>query len=185
MQLLVGRPRRHIPREWTQTDEEDRRPTTAYLWDVVTLPHAIQAHAYIEYNNEMDALVPSSVSTCYSDLLVLTLYFVVILNFLGIYAFQVTWRPYESPEMMALQESHGLNSMCFQDKTLWMEQCPLIFYYVVEYHLPSRVIRQFRLEQLVRPMFSSTSVELHRYACSKLYNLHVLSFVYVICKLFF
>jgi hypothetical protein len=48
--------------------------------------------------------------------------------------------PYKSPEMMALQESQELNSMCFQDKMLWMAQCPLILYYVVEYHLPSRVI---------------------------------------------
>jgi hypothetical protein len=29
------------------------------------------------------------------------------------YIFQVTWMPYESPEIMALQESHGLNLICF------------------------------------------------------------------------
>jgi hypothetical protein len=65
--------------------------------------------------------------------------------------------------MMALQESHGLNSMCFRDKTLWMIHCPLIFYYAVEYHHPSRVIRQFGLEQPIHPPCPSTSVELHRY----------------------
>jgi hypothetical protein len=71
--------------------------------------------------------------------------------------------PYELPEMMALQESHELNSMCFRDKMLWMAQCPLIFHYAVEYHLPSWVIRQFGLEQPVRPPCRSTSVELYRY----------------------
>jgi hypothetical protein len=66
MWLPVGRPRRHIPREWSQMDQEDRRPTAGYLWDVVTAPHATQARLYIEYNNELDDLMPSSVSTYYS-----------------------------------------------------------------------------------------------------------------------
>jgi hypothetical protein len=66
MRLPVGRPRPHIPQEWSQMDQEDRRPTAGYLWDVVTAPHTTQARAYIEYNNELDALMPSSVSTCYS-----------------------------------------------------------------------------------------------------------------------
>jgi hypothetical protein len=64
---------------------------------------------------------------------------------------------------MALQESHGLNSMRLRDKMLWTTQCPLIFYYAVEYHLPSTVIRQFGLEHPVRPQCMSISVELHRY----------------------
>jgi hypothetical protein len=73
MLLLVGRPRRHVPREWSQTDQEDRQPTAAYLWDLVAPPHATQACAYIEYNNELDVLMPSSVSTCYSFLSVVSL----------------------------------------------------------------------------------------------------------------
>jgi hypothetical protein len=32
MRLLVGRTRRHIPQEWSQTDQEDRQPTASYLW---------------------------------------------------------------------------------------------------------------------------------------------------------
>jgi hypothetical protein len=73
MWLPVGRPRRHVPQEWSQTDQEDRRPTAAYLWDVVTVPHTTQARAYIKYSNELDALMPSFVSTCYSFLLVVYL----------------------------------------------------------------------------------------------------------------
>jgi hypothetical protein len=62
MWLQVGRPRCHVSREWPQT-EEDQHPTAAYLWDWVALVHATQAHVYIEHSSEMDALVPSSVST--------------------------------------------------------------------------------------------------------------------------
>jgi hypothetical protein len=63
---LIHVPRHHVPREWSQTDQEDRRPTVGYHWDVVVMPHATQACVYIEYNNELDALMTSSVSTCYS-----------------------------------------------------------------------------------------------------------------------
>jgi hypothetical protein len=73
MQLSVGRPRRHVPQEWSQTDQEERRPTVAYLWDLVAAPHATQARTYIEYSNELDALMPSSVSTCYSFISVVSL----------------------------------------------------------------------------------------------------------------
>jgi hypothetical protein len=55
MRLPVGRPRCHVSREWPQMDEEDQRPTTTYLWDLVALTHATQARAYIEYSNELDA----------------------------------------------------------------------------------------------------------------------------------
>jgi hypothetical protein len=64
MQLPFGKPRCHVSREWPQMDEEDRHPTTAYLWDWVALAHATQACAYIEYIDELDALMPTSVSTC-------------------------------------------------------------------------------------------------------------------------
>jgi hypothetical protein len=70
---------------------------------------------------------------------------------------------YESSELVALEESHELNSMYVRDKTLWTVQCPLIFYCALEYHLLSRVIRQFGLEQPVRPPCPATSVDLHRY----------------------
>jgi hypothetical protein len=37
-------------------------------WGWAAPPHATQARVYIEYNNEMDTLMLSSVSTCYSFL---------------------------------------------------------------------------------------------------------------------
>jgi hypothetical protein len=74
MRLLVGSPRQHVSQEWPQMNEEDQQPTTAYLWDWVATPHATQAHAYIEYRNKLDALMPASVSTCCPFLIVVTLY---------------------------------------------------------------------------------------------------------------
>jgi hypothetical protein len=73
MRLPVDRPRHHVSREWPQTDEEDKRPTAVYLWDWVAPPHTTQARTYIEYSNELDALVPAFVSICYPFLTVLTL----------------------------------------------------------------------------------------------------------------
>jgi hypothetical protein len=49
-------------------------PTKPYLWDWLAPVHAAQACSYLEYSNELDALVPSSVSTCISFLTVVTLW---------------------------------------------------------------------------------------------------------------
>jgi hypothetical protein len=73
MRLPIGRPKHHISRVWSQTKEEDQCPTTAYLWDWVALAYATQAHAYIEYSNKLATLVPSSISTCSSFLIFVTL----------------------------------------------------------------------------------------------------------------
>jgi hypothetical protein len=106
MWLPVGRPRHHVSHEWPQADEEAHRPTADYLWDWVAPTHATQAHVYIEYNNELDALMSASVSTCCPFLTFVTLLVVITQISFGTYIFQVTWMPYESPEIMALQESH-------------------------------------------------------------------------------
>jgi hypothetical protein len=91
--------------------------------------------------------------------------------------------PYKSPEIMALQESHRLNSMCLRDKMLWTAQCPLIFYYAVEHHLPSRVIWKFGREQPIHPPCPSTSVELHRYVLNYMIYMYYPSYlIYKYCN---
>jgi hypothetical protein len=57
MRLPVGKPRRYVSREWPQMEEEDQCSIAAYIWEWVAPTHATQACAYIEYNNELDALV--------------------------------------------------------------------------------------------------------------------------------
>jgi hypothetical protein len=78
MRLPIGRPKRHISRLWPQTEQEDQRPIATYLWDWVAAPHATVARAYIEYSNEMGALVPSCVSICSSFLTFC--YFMVVIT---------------------------------------------------------------------------------------------------------
>jgi hypothetical protein len=48
-------------------------------------------------------------------------------------------QPYESDEV----EPMNLSPICKQDQELWRGQLPLICYYIVEWHLSSRVLRQF------------------------------------------
>jgi hypothetical protein len=37
----------------------------------------------------------------------------------------------------------GLNAICMREQDLWTVVHPLICYYIVEWHLPIRVVRQF------------------------------------------
>jgi hypothetical protein len=49
----------------------------------------------------------------------------------------VTWQPYHEPAFANIQ----LRSMCEIDEDIYLMRCPLIYFYVVEYHLPHRVAR--------------------------------------------
>jgi hypothetical protein len=58
---------------------------------------------------------------------------------------QVTWQPYETDAVHVM----ALNGICRRDQDLWMTVVPLICYYVVEWYLPIRVVRQFGRLQTV------------------------------------
>jgi hypothetical protein len=62
LRIPVGRPRLKTPRVVDQANMEDLRPTVAYLWDHVSPPVRVTEWSYIEFSNELDALVLSSVS---------------------------------------------------------------------------------------------------------------------------
>ena len=74
LRLPIDRPRHYVPIAWPTMEPPDMRPTAAYLWDKVGPPHATNACSYVEFSNELDALVPSSISifTNSSKLLCLT-----------------------------------------------------------------------------------------------------------------
>jgi hypothetical protein len=57
--------------------------------------------------------------------------------------FQATLQPYLDPYFASIQ----LSSMCLIDEDIYLMRCPLICFYVVEYHLPHRVAQQFGLRQ--------------------------------------
>jgi hypothetical protein len=52
--------------------------------------------------------------------------------------------------------------MCVQDGDIYLMRFPLIFFYVVEYHLPHRVAQQLGLQQEFPVEPFSTSIELHK-----------------------
>ncbi|RLN03608.1 hypothetical protein C2845_PM13G09080 [Panicum miliaceum] len=51
---------------------------------------------------------------------------------------QVFWQPYRNHAKL---NDLVLSDMCTRDKDLWRSNVPLVFFYVVEMHLPSRVLR--------------------------------------------
>ncbi|XP_072149014.1 uncharacterized protein [Setaria viridis] len=70
---------------------------------------------------------------------------------------QVEWKPYEREQL-----SHIVFSpTCYRDRELWRCTTPLILYYVVEFHMPHRVMRQFGRMQPCPPFELSTSQQLH------------------------
>ena len=80
----------------------------------------------------------------------------------------VFWTPYSQDELEELELSH----ICRRDAELWRTFVPLIFYFVVELHLPHRVNRQFSRLQDFPPEAISTSQALHRYV---VFNLNFIS----------
>ncbi|WVZ77181.1 hypothetical protein U9M48_025076 [Paspalum notatum var. saurae] len=57
-----------------------------------------------------------------------------------------------------------------RDEDLWRAVVPLIFFVVVEYHIPTRVLRQFERRQVVPPHTVSTDLSLHRKRRQGRYN---------------
>jgi hypothetical protein len=55
----------------------------------------------------------------------------------------------------------ALNDICRHDQDLWMTIVPLICYYVVEWHLPIRVVRQFGELQTIAVQHEPMSHSLH------------------------
>uniref|UniRef100_K3XQN2 Aminotransferase-like plant mobile domain-containing protein n=1 Tax=Setaria italica TaxID=4555 RepID=K3XQN2_SETIT len=70
---------------------------------------------------------------------------------------RVEWKPYDREQL-----SHIVFSpTCYRDRELWRCTTPMILYYVVEFHMPHRVMRQFGRMQPCPPLELSTSQQLH------------------------
>ncbi|GFY91196.1 hypothetical protein Acr_07g0013920 [Actinidia rufa] len=66
---------------------------------------------------------------------------------------EFTWRPYDGI-------MHELPDYCRVASDIWVSRSPLVYFEVVEWHLPDRVCRQVGLRQVV-PMAVDTSPALH------------------------
>ena len=69
----------------------------------------------------------------------------------------MTWSPY-SVDMLA-----QLPPCCSMGRNIWQARVPLICFYVVEWHVPDRVLRQFGLTQDI-PEAIDTENSLHAMA---------------------
>ncbi|CAL4995433.1 unnamed protein product [Urochloa decumbens] len=69
----------------------------------------------------------------------------------------VTWTPYRRDEIDEME----LSPVCTEHSELWRANLPLICFFLVEYHLPCRVMRQFGYLQACPVEHVSTSHELH------------------------
>jgi hypothetical protein len=56
----------------------------------------------------------------------------------------------------------ALNANSRRDQDLWMVMLPLICYYIVEWHLPIRAVRQFGGLQTVVVQHAATRKNLHK-----------------------
>ena len=68
------------------------------------------------------------------------------------------WEPYEHDEITEAD----LSVLCRRDDRLWRSVTRMMFFVIVEVHIPTRVLRQFGRNQRTLPQTVSTSQELHR-----------------------
>ncbi|CAO2198854.1 unnamed protein product [Urochloa humidicola] len=140
MRFAVGRPYRGELEVWPHNDEGSR-PTVAFCWKNVPAVRGGPARRYRRYMDDLDCITES----------------------------QIFWEPYTVDYAEEL-DGLGLSPMCTRDRQLWRSQVPLIFFHVVELHLPHRVMRQFGKLQAFPPEAISTSQALHSYDSRKRYG---------------
>ncbi|KAK1683043.1 hypothetical protein QYE76_043891 [Lolium multiflorum] len=126
--LSVGRPRILTARPWPHYRHNlDREPTWAYLWDNVSEMTSDPKIMYRHYTEELDTLT----------------------------AEQVDWEPYGTYYRIGAGMA-DLNPKCLEEARFWRMRCPLICMWLVEYHQPHRVMRQFGLYQECPPQWQDT-----------------------------
>ncbi|KAK1650572.1 hypothetical protein QYE76_068377 [Lolium multiflorum] len=132
--LSVGRPRVLTERPWPHyRNNLDREPTWAFLWDNVSEMTSDPKIMYKHYTKELDTLT----------------------------AEQVDWEPYGTYYHIGAGMA-DLNPKCVEEARFWRMRCPLICMWLVEYHQPHRVMRQFGLYQECPPQWQDTDHALHK-----------------------
>lgn len=139
------------------TDGEHSLATVGYIWRNVVTVHGNPLRRYIDNSNALDCLSPSHVSNIPSHRP-----FERVMGSRMIFKYfhvcSVTWQPYNRAEVQYME----LNEQCMVDAELWRSVCPLICFFVVEYHLPCRVKRQFGIIQEFPLEYHNTNQHLHK-----------------------
>ena len=137
-----------------QWNGQDTLATALYIWTEAELVRGNARRKYREYTDGLDVLTQHQVTLSLLSYLCLvrcTLYH----NLTQLQNFQVHWCPWDAPEL------EYYRSPVTRDESDEYRYNVLIFFHVVEIHLPIRVCRQFGRMTGYPPPLYSTNQELH------------------------
>ncbi|KAK1602447.1 hypothetical protein QYE76_017275 [Lolium multiflorum] len=135
---------------------------SVWSWDRLSVgrPRVLTERPWPHYRNNPDreptwAFLWDNVSEMTSDPKIMYMHYTEELDTLT--AEQVDWEPYGS----FYRISATINPKCVEEERFWHMRCPLICMWLVEYHQPHRVMRQFGLYQECPPQWQDTDHALH------------------------
>ena len=138
-----------------QWNGQDTLPTALFIWTESELVRGNARRKYREYMDGLDVLTQHQVTLSllsYMCLVRCTLYH----NLTQLRNVQVHWCFWDAPEL-----EYYLSPVTWDESDEYRCNDPLIFFHVVEIHLPIRVCRQFgRMAGCPLPLYS-TNQELH------------------------
>jgi len=138
-----------------QWNGQDTLPTALYIWTEAELVRGNTRRKYREYTDGLDILTQHQVTLSllsYMCLVRCTLYH----NLTQLRNIQVHWCPWDAPEL-----EYYLSPVTKDESDEYRYNVPLIFFHVVEIHLPIRVCRQFERMTDCPPPLYSTNHALH------------------------
>jgi len=134
---------------------QDTLPIAQYIWKEAELVQGNPRCKYREYTDCLDVLIQHQVTL--SLVTYVCLYGCALCHKLTqLQNVQVTWCPWDAPELQQY-----LSPVTREESDEYRCNVPLIFFYVVEIHLPIRVCRQFRRIIGYPPPLYSTNQKLH------------------------
>ena len=152
MKLLMANSLSCSMQQW---NGQDTLPTTLFIWTESELVRGTARRKYTEYMDGLGVLTQHHVTLyllSYICLVWCTLYH----NLTQLRNVQVHWCPWDAPEL-----EYYLCPVTRDESDEYRYSVPLIFFHVVEIHLPIRVCRQFgRMTGYPSPLYF-TNQELH------------------------
>ena len=152
MRLFIANSLSCLMQRWNR---HDTLPIALYIWTEAQLVRENAWRKYREYTDSLDVLTQHQVTLSllsYMCLVWCTLYH----NLTQLQNVQVHWCPWDAPEL-----EYYLSPVTRDESHEYHCDVPLIFYHVVEIHLPIRVCRQFGRMTGYPPPLYFTNQELH------------------------
>jgi hypothetical protein len=139
-----------------QWNDQDTLPTTLYIWKEAELVRGNPRRKYREYMDCLDVLTQHQVTLSLVTYVCALVGYTLYHKLTQLQNVQVTWCPWD-----ALELRDYLSPVTRQESDEYRCNVPLIFFHVVEIHLPIRICRQFGRIIGYPPPLYSTNQELH------------------------